>query len=74
MQGEVYRTLQIVWIPYRYIGMYEVEYEGSWESGIREGWGQRYLCTGEVYQGEFASNYRHGIGMMHFLNGDIYHG
>lgn len=54
--------------------MYEVEYEGSWEVGIRQGWGVRYYSTGEMYQGEFSGGKRHGVGMMHFLNGDMYYG
>eukprot|EP00195_Chlamydomonas_chlamydogama_P011884 CAMPEP_0202890548 /NCGR_PEP_ID=MMETSP1392-20130828/910_1 /ASSEMBLY_ACC=CAM_ASM_000868 /TAXON_ID=225041 /ORGANISM="Chlamydomonas chlamydogama, Strain SAG 11-48b" /LENGTH=466 /DNA_ID=CAMNT_0049574137 /DNA_START=156 /DNA_END=1559 /DNA_ORIENTATION=+ len=55
-------------------GRSELQYEGDWVQGIREGKGVRYYPNGETYTGDFVANVRHGYGRYVFENGDVYAG
>lgn len=55
-------------------GQFELQYEGEWVQGRREGLGTRYYHNNESYSGQFVANIRHGFGRYFFNNGDVYAG
>lgn len=55
-------------------GLFELQYEGEWVQGRREGLGTRYYHNHESYSGQFVANIRHGFGRFFFGNGDVYAG
>lgn len=55
-------------------GVYELQYEGEWVQGRKEGLGTRYYHNNESYSGQFVADIRHGFGRYFFSNGDVYAG
>ena len=53
---------------------WELEYEGEWVQGMRQGRGLRQYSNGEQYEGDFSAGQRHGYGRYTFANGDVYAG
>lgn len=49
-------------------------YEGGVSKGIKHGYGQYVLPSGDVYKGNFKNDLRHGSGVCKFTNGCIYKG
>ena len=43
-------------------------YLGNWFNNMRQGEGEEYIGSTEVYRGEFHANERHGYGSLIFLN------
>ncbi|DBA90468.1 TPA: hypothetical protein ACH3X1_003733 [Trebouxia sp. C0004] len=52
----------------------QLQYDGEWVRGMREGCGTCLYYNGETYQGQWISNQRHGQGRMQYSNGDAYEG
>ncbi|KAL3144168.1 hypothetical protein ABBQ32_003952 [Trebouxia sp. C0010 RCD-2024] len=52
----------------------QLQYDGNWVRGRREGPGLCYYFNGETYQGQWANNQRHGHGRMQYSNADVYEG
>jgi hypothetical protein len=56
------------------IGSAQLQYDGEWVCGFREGHGSQFYWTGETYHGELVQNKRHGHGRMEYKCGDVYEG
>jgi len=48
----------------------EETYEGSYECGLRHGFGEFKYSNGERYKGDFRENQRHGKGEYFYSNGE----
>jgi len=53
-------------------GKMELQYEGEWVQGRKEGLGTQYFNNSESYAGQFVADIRHGFGRFFFSNGDVY--
>lgn len=49
-------------------------YEGSWENGLRQGYGKYTWSNGDTYEGQWFNDERHGIGTYIWNDGSKYTG
>ena len=49
-------------------------YEGSYENGVKKGFGKMIYKKGEYYSGDWVNDKRDGYGSYYFADGKKYHG